>query len=362
MGHTVTVVGLGNIGSHLVPLLARLTAVQRLRLIDCDTYSAENLEAQAVLPGDVSRYKAVVQAEIAKRIRPDLSVEVWGCRIEEVPWGALRSSVVLGCLDSLLARRALSQVTHRLGIPLIDAGVSGDARLVRVSGFAAHEDEPCMQCSWDDPIYDRIETVHPCSSAEPDEYSTDSTADLGAFAAALLASECRKQLAGTQRDALSGSQVLHDLEHHTHFMTRFRRNPSCRFVHGVIAPERLEVQWSDMISDILKGLRNANPQWRSVAARVMESSFALRLSCRDCGSTQECLRIRSRVGLGRAKCPSCGGDRLLSSGFHELEWLTESMCTHRNPLRPRDLGLLNGDVLAATDGQETKFYLLEMRP
>src|SRR6185503_20877711 len=71
----VAVVGSGgNIGSHLVELLARMPEVGTLLLIDPDSYSKRNLPSQALLPEDVGRAKVAVQARRLARLRPSLEV------------------------------------------------------------------------------------------------------------------------------------------------------------------------------------------------------------------------------------------------------------------------------------------------
>ena len=66
---TVVVVGLGNIGSHVVPHVARLPAVGRLVLCDPDTYDASNVASQAICAGDVGLTKAEASDLIVRRGR-----------------------------------------------------------------------------------------------------------------------------------------------------------------------------------------------------------------------------------------------------------------------------------------------------
>lgn len=61
IGKHVVVVGAGgNIGSHLVPSLARLTAVACITLIDRDIYEEANLRSQNITARDLDKAKATV--------------------------------------------------------------------------------------------------------------------------------------------------------------------------------------------------------------------------------------------------------------------------------------------------------------
>ena len=113
--HLVVLGAGGNIGSHLVPLLARLPGVTRLTLVDCDRYEEKNLQSQAITPSDVGQPKARVQARRARRINPKLEVVPIVDRLENVPLGCLRGDVILACLDSKESRRCANEIAWRLG-------------------------------------------------------------------------------------------------------------------------------------------------------------------------------------------------------------------------------------------------------
>ena len=61
-GAHVVLVGVGNIGSHLVSHLGRITEVGRVTIIDRDRYERANLVGQEILPGDIGRAKSRAQA------------------------------------------------------------------------------------------------------------------------------------------------------------------------------------------------------------------------------------------------------------------------------------------------------------
>ena len=66
---SVAIVGAGgNIGSHLVPHIARMQDVERIVLVDPDAYDESNLAGQEIDAGDVGRPKVEVQGDRARRI------------------------------------------------------------------------------------------------------------------------------------------------------------------------------------------------------------------------------------------------------------------------------------------------------
>ena len=168
----VIVLGLGNIGSHLVPLLVRLSEVAVITLVDFGRYESKDLHAQDLQPSEVDQAKARVQARHARRLNPKLKVVAIVDRLEHVPLGRLRGDVILACLDSKESRRFANEIAWRLGMPLIDAGVEASAWLARVNVYRPGPGHPCLECFWDERDYAQLTTNHPC---QPDEFETPAT-------------------------------------------------------------------------------------------------------------------------------------------------------------------------------------------
>ena len=98
--HLLVIGAGGNIGSHLVPLLARMPGVGRLTLIDRDYYEARNRVSQDIGDQDVGRAKVQVQAKRARRANTALRVVALHTPVELLPLGALRADMIVTCLDS----------------------------------------------------------------------------------------------------------------------------------------------------------------------------------------------------------------------------------------------------------------------
>src|SRR6185295_12516568 len=230
----IVVVGAGgNIGSHLVPHLARMPNAGHVTLIDRDVYEAKNLSSQDISPGDVGKRKVGVQARRMRRINHELQAEAIFDAVERVPLGKLKADVILACLDSRIARQHVSQFAWRLGVPLIDSGVEPTSLLARVNVYLPGPDSPCLECAWDDRDYDALEQTYPCAGFVSNAAATNAPSTLGALAASLQAIECQKLLSGQFESVAVSKQVLIDAAHHKHYVTAFRRNPNCRFDHEV---------------------------------------------------------------------------------------------------------------------------------
>jgi molybdopterin/thiamine biosynthesis adenylyltransferase len=343
--HVVVIGAGGNIGSHLVPHLARMPEVGRLTLVDRDVYEARNIVNQEMPAGAAFRKKAVVQAARARRINPRAQVRALAEDVETVPLGALRGDLILACLDSRRARQRVNEAAGRLGVPWLDGGVLGKGMLARVTRYAPGGELPCLECSWDDADYAAIEQSYPCEGNGP--APTTAPSSLGALAAALQAIECRKLLTGQGEPLPPGSQLLVDAAHHRQFVTAVRRNPDCRRAdHTAWSFEPLPGGHTARLGTVLESARRRPWANGRLTLRVEGKRFVRAVSCEDCGATRRVLRLAGTLRRREHRCSRCGG-RLLVAGFGLTEHLDSSTLT-RVELQRRlvGLGLRIGDVLS----------------
>ncbi len=320
----VVVVGLGNIGSALVGLLARLSLICRLTLVDRDVYEEKNRSTQAIAGSDVGQPKAIVQAARVSQIRSDLQVISVHDAIENVPPGRLRADVILGCLDSKFARQYVNQLAFRLGVPWIDAGVNVEGLLARVNVYIPGvENACCIECAWSERDYQTLDVPRPCGGAGA---PTNAPAYLGSLAAALQAAECDKLLGGS-RDSVN-HEILVDVATHRMYETMYRPNPLCRFDHRSWAVEPLNAQIT--VAEAL--------QLAGGALHIEGKSFSTRLRCR-CGQLKPVLCLSGRLADADRVCPHCG-DTMNYTGFDSIPRLTQP-----TPQTLASIGLLSGDIL-----------------
>ena len=119
----VIVAGLGNIGSHLVSLLARIPCIGYLLLIDPDSYEESNIAGQAIARSAIGVPKVEVQAARVRSITPHIEVRAIQDRIENVPAALLKGALLVTGLDSRLARQWAARLAWRLGITFIVVGL-----------------------------------------------------------------------------------------------------------------------------------------------------------------------------------------------------------------------------------------------
>ncbi len=342
---SVCLIGCGNIGSHLAMLLARLSAVLRLILVDPDTYDASNLTTQNIEQRDLDRAKAEVLAERIRRARPALHVEPLVATVEALPPGRLRGAdLIVAALDGNRARQSTNQRAARFGVPYVDAGVNTHGLLARVDVYnLADSDSPCIECGWHTDDYARLAQRGPCD-APVETASTNAPSHLGALAGALAAAECARLL--EQDYSMVGRQFIVSADWHRAITTSYARNPACRFDHHNWSIETLKQAPADLTLQQTFALA-AGSGARSLA--VESQSFATSRVCPACGREEHCLELERVVDARR--CEHCGG-RLRAPGFAIHETLSSTSRVSRRHAKHSlaNLGLQPGDLLTIRGG------------
>src|SRR5579862_6556470 len=283
-GRHIVVAGAGgNIGSHLLPELARMPGIARLTLVDPDAYDSLNLKVQNIDTLDVGQSKVAAQAAKLRRINPDLSLATYEERIEDVPRGLLRSDLMVSCLDSKAARQNVNEIAFRLGIPWIDTGILGSQNLARVNGYAPAMDAPCLECPWGPDDYALVEQEYLCSSASGAAFPSMASSALGALAASLAAIEIAKLLVGDPDKLSAARQVLLDVHHRAMVVTTGRRNPRCLFDHlsWDIAPWHCRLDRTT-VGDALTTIGSL---------QIAGHRFVSDLACPRCGRQESTFRL-----------------------------------------------------------------------
>ena len=358
MTHVVIVGAGGNIGSHLVPHLARLPELDQLTLIDRDRYELRNAANQDFPAPAAGRSKALVQAARARRLNPRLTVVALAEAVEELPLGALRADLLIACLDSRRARQWVNHAAGRLGVPWLDGGVLAGGLLGRVTRFLPGGEQPCLECRWDDADYAALEQAYPCEPAVA--APTGAPSGLGALVAALLALECAKLLSGAGRPLEGGAELVLDAAHHRHFVTAARRNPACR--RAGHAPWRVEPLpgLRTTLGGLLDAMRPRLGANGDLALRVEGKRFARLLCCEHCGATRRVLRLARGSSPERRRCRACGG-RLGVTGFGLADRVESDTLSQSERSRPlAALGLRPGEVISI--GTAEREVHLELEP
>lgn len=120
----IVIVGAGAIGSVVGVILGGM-GVGKISMIDFDSVELSNLNRQLLFRDeDVGINKAEAAARELRRINPTIHVEAYPMKMQAVPKDVYETcDVIVGCLDTYLARRWLNSLAVQLKIPLVLGGM-----------------------------------------------------------------------------------------------------------------------------------------------------------------------------------------------------------------------------------------------
>jgi molybdopterin/thiamine biosynthesis adenylyltransferase len=299
------VVGAGNIGSHMLPHLARVPQITDVLIIDRDAYTAANAKCQSIDRADIGQLKAAVQARYLHRIAPALQVTWLHSALERVPLGLMRADVILACVDSRRARLRINQTACRLGVPWIDAGLHADDGLARVRAFRPGPDALCLECRYSDSDYAAVEQDYPCAPAAL--APTGGTSHLGALAAAMQVHACEAILGGRSDLWQSQSEWLINAQQRTQFLTSYRRSHDCRMPdHASWDITPLEAPPSEMTLRAAFRLAEARADEPAPEFSVANSQLVIEPECPRCTGKERTVRVWDAHPGSPAACAGCG--------------------------------------------------------
>jgi adenylyltransferase/sulfurtransferase len=121
---TVVLVGVGAIGSYVATILAS-SGIGKLVIIEFDTIELSNLNRQLLFRDeDLGKSKAEVATQRLEEINPEIKIDVYDKKMEEVPASVYEEAdVIIGCLDTFIGRRWISSMALRVKKPLILGGM-----------------------------------------------------------------------------------------------------------------------------------------------------------------------------------------------------------------------------------------------
>lgn len=126
-GKTVAVIGCGGLGGHIIDQLARI-GVGALRVVDGDVFEESNLNRQLLATAEtLGTSKAKAAAARVKAIDPAVQVTAHPVFLTRDNARELLTGcdAVLDALDSIEARRILSEACAELGIPMVYGAIQG---------------------------------------------------------------------------------------------------------------------------------------------------------------------------------------------------------------------------------------------
>lgn len=146
----VMVVGAGALGNEVLKNLA-LFGIGNIFIVDFDTIEYSNLTRSVLFreeDADKGRFKAEVAAERVREINRNINVQyIIGNLNSDVGLGIYKQmDVVIGCLDSRLARLQLNRQCMRAGVPWVDGGIEDLNGTVKVFKRGVN----CYECGLTD--------------------------------------------------------------------------------------------------------------------------------------------------------------------------------------------------------------------
>jgi len=125
MSAVVGIIGCGGLG---VNVITQLTAAGVSHFILCDHQSPElsNLNRQFIYSASDYRPKSVISAEWILALNPSAEVQSNAEPLTESNWDLFSGcDILVDCLDSFETRMIVSDMSEKMGIPMVHAGVSG---------------------------------------------------------------------------------------------------------------------------------------------------------------------------------------------------------------------------------------------
>jgi adenylyltransferase/sulfurtransferase len=223
---SVAIVGAGGIGCPAIQYLAA-AGIRRLRVLDDDHVSLDNLQRQVLFGGgDIGRAKVEVAREAAGRLNPDVVVEPVASRIGRDNCEALLAGVdlVLDGSDNFATRLLVSDWCTAARIPLVSAAIGQfQAQVGTWRGWEAGR--PCYRCFVGDAF---------------DADDCDTCAELGVLGAmaglagSWAALEAVRQIVGFGDEAAGKVHVFEGLAPALKTL-RIAKDPGCAACGGVAA-------------------------------------------------------------------------------------------------------------------------------
>ncbi len=365
MNARIVVVGSGgNVGSHLVMLLARMTEIGSLVLVDPDVYEEKNLLSQHINQSHVGRSKVEVQAELLDGIRTDLEVIPLKAWLEDLPLGRLRGDLVVSCLDSRLARRQLNARVLALGSPLLDCGVDGAGLQWQVSFFNAKQTGVCIECTWSDSDYDLLEQVSSCKEGI-ESTPTNATAALGSMAASYIALKCREFLRGViepkqffsrQSRMMIGQEVWRSIRYQPAANCRAEQHEPWEIKQLTRGPDELTVAQA-------LALGSPDPETAKTASlEVPGKSFHVRLTCSVCERDEPNISLFINRHWPLPNCPDCDGISFATGDDLQEELSGKILNKKLMAGSLAEIGLRPGEIFRTTQGETVWHFELPLEP
>jgi molybdopterin/thiamine biosynthesis adenylyltransferase len=303
----VLVAGVGALGNEVAKNLA-LLGVGHLYLADFDTIELSNLSRSVLFrETDIQRPKAETAAARLLELNPHIrAIPLRADLNYDVGLGLFRRmDVVVGGVDSLLARLSVNRSCFRAGTPYLDGG------MVELSGQVhcfIPPDPPCYECTLSDRDFRALRRRFSCPGLTREEMlagRAPTTQTTTAVIGGLQAQEAVKIIHG--RAPEPGQALYFEGDGNAWESVRIPENPDC-YGHWTFEDERIR----EMAGATAEGTRVGDVlQWGADAlgeGAVFETDRDLvtEFRCERCDSREPVMLPRGKVAESQALCAECG--------------------------------------------------------
>ncbi|MEM1588604.1 MAG: ThiF family adenylyltransferase [Candidatus Bathyarchaeia archaeon] len=261
---SIILVGAGALGNEIAKNLAML-GIGEIIIVDYDKVEFSNLTRNVFFDeNDIGNFKSLVLAKKLKSKYSYLKIEVYNCKIEDLPLEVfLRSNVIISGLDNLASRVYLSIIASKYKIPLIDGGINGYQGRIQVF---IPPNSPCPICAIPLKDYGRLIGLrNPCSNPII-EGTVPSLPTVASLVSAIQAQEAVKLIFNQKiqeniEKPLNGLLIL-DLRFNRYNILELKKNPECivcgRNGLGKSETKIIEVSIEDCLNSIAEMIKIAS--------------------------------------------------------------------------------------------------------
>ena len=315
----VLVVGAGALGNEIVKNLV-LVGVGQIDVVDMDGIENSNLSRCAFFASeDRGRPKAVVLAEAASRLNPDVTITPFVRSVQSLGSGALLDyDLVIAGLDNREARLWTNAACRRLGKYWIDGAIEGLQGLARVFG----PDGPCYECTLSEADLAQLGHRRSCALLSPEDLAlgrTPTNATTASVIAGIEVQEAIKLLVG-RPELLALEGRVWRLEGETMLTStmEYVEDELC-MAHDRIAVGSSSVSVQTLLTRAHELVEEDASRGDIVAIDMPDDLIRID-PCAECGVGDPVLGLRSALPFGAGRCVACQADRpMLSRTSLELD-------------------------------------------
>lgn len=350
--------GAGAIGNEALKCAA-LLGVGNIYIFDRDTIEMSNLSRSVLYrAADNGRHKAPTAAYAVMELNPNVKAyPMVGDLRFDLGLGLIRRmDVVIGCLDSRLARFKLNRLCRLAGRPWIDAGIgqlNGQVQAFH-PGFGA-----CYECAFSEQDYEEVSIgCVELASLYASEGKIPTTPTIASLVAAVQVQEALKMLDAERWKGrtLAGREFTFNGTAGFAQVTGLPARHDCP-AHATIDEQQIVELPAAKASQttVRELLRAARAELQAEASIELNFELAVEMRCHTCRRAETVLAPKLKFYREQVRCQNCDGKAELIttnklSGARELEQPLLDLPLAR-------LGVPPLDILQARSANGASVYL-----